>query len=105
MKLLIITLLFGFSTNSFAGDFSELDSVLSRRVSRGCLKYARKQAQKHLSEHFNMNYWAGGNVGSGSVLSAEEELPSHISFLTSQCQNMVSEVLELKLGYAPWQNN
>jgi hypothetical protein len=103
MKVLLTILVLGFSLNVFAGDYSESGSELDTRVYDGCVKYAEKQAKIALGDYFNMNFWAGGNVGAGSVLSAEEALPNHISFLTAQCYNMVAEVLELKLGYAPWQ--
>lgn len=104
MKNLILAILatFAFSASA-AGDYSELGGSLDERVERGCAKYAAKKAEEHLSNHFNANFWAGGNVGAGSVNAAREALPNHISFLKSQCYNMVAEVLELKLGYGPWQ--
>ncbi|MEO0336493.1 MAG: hypothetical protein AAF202_08865 [Pseudomonadota bacterium] len=103
MKVVLVLLTGLLSTPALSMDYSELESPLMDRVQRGCLKYAEKQAKKHLEEHFNMNFWAGGNVGSGSYNAAEEGLPSHVSFLNSQCQNLVAEVLEMKLGYGPWQ--
>ena len=103
VRILLVALM-AFSFSSLARDFSESGSALDNRVMAGCQKYAEKQAQKHLDEHFNMNGWAGGNIGAGSVQTAQEQLPAHIGFLTSQCYNMVAEVLELKLGYGPWQN-
>ncbi len=106
MKLLfsiVFSILMSAST-SLAGDSSELGGPLDSRIEAGCRKYAKKQAEKHLQEHFNMNFWAGGNVGAGSIQAMEEVLPNHESFLYSQCYNMVAEVLELKLGWGPWQN-
>lgn len=103
MKLLFATLAVLFSVNAFAGDSSESGGDLDQRVLNGCIKYAEKQAQKDLAEHFNANDWAGGTISAGSMDEAKAALPNHTSFLTYQCYNMVAEVLELKLGYAPWQ--
>ena len=104
MKQVVFGFLFSaLLTPAFANDFSDLDGPLMTRVTNGCQMYAEKQARKHLEEHFNMNSWAGGSISAGSVQSAREALPSHVSFLQSQCENMVAEVLQMKLGYAPWQ--
>ena len=103
MKYLITVALFSFSMTAYAGDFSEIDGPLMDRIIAGCEKYAEKQKTEALANHFNMNGWAGGSVSAGSYSSAEESAKGYKSFMMAQCQNMVAEVLELKLGYAPWQ--
>ena len=105
MRLFVIfTLTFLFSNFSHAFDGSELTGDLMSRVERGCAKLADKQAEKVAKEYFNMNIWAGGNVGAGSALVIQEEAESYKTFAKSQCVNMVVEVLEMKVGYGPWQN-
>lgn len=103
-KINLVIVLVLMCSNSFARDYSESGSTLDNRVTQGCIKYATKQAGVHLDNHFNVNGWAGGNIGASSYESAKKALPNHISFLQSQCYNMVAEVLELQLGWGPWQN-
>lgn len=102
-SICMIAILLGFSGNAFAIDSSELGSPLFERMEKGCKKYAENNAKETLKNHFNINFWAGGNVGDASFQRAEEASEKYKIFIISQCQNMVSEVLELKLGYAPWQ--
>ena len=103
MKALLFVVVTSFSFSLFAGDSSELGSPLMDRVEKGCAKYAEKKAKEAVENYFNINGWAGGNIGAGSVLAAQEESETYKQFINVQCQNMVMEVLEMKLGYAPWQ--
>lgn len=90
---------------AYANDFSESGSELQDRVTKGCKKYAAKKTKEASENYFNINFWSGGNVGTGSVIAMEEGAKVYERFMQIQCENMVTEVLELKLGFGPWQMN
>lgn len=104
MKIVFaLTLCLTLTNSAFALDQSELGGELYERVMAGCEKYAAKKTEAAKGSYFNMNGWAGGNIGAGSVMEMEKDAEIYKQFINVECQNMMAEILELKLGWGPWQ--